>query len=108
MAVAFFFDVLNVDLYQKENKKNPGTFDTYARLQLAGGTLDVRVKVGVKIQSGYQGQAFGSCRIVSASFTYQGRSFSRPVLTPYEIETWVQGAPVQSAALSVSKFLTAK
>lgn len=112
MSMGFFLDVLEVESVDERKGRDPRTSQqaiTYARLRLAGGSLSVRVRDGVKILPGWNGKASGSARIVLLKREFNGRLSDVVALAPVELDTWVPLAEVrQSSASAIDSFLGKK
>ena len=109
--IGFFLDVLEVESVD-ERKGRDSRFQqssVYARLRLAGGSLSVKVRDGVKIAPGWSGKASGSARIALLKREFNGRLSDAVALQPVELDTWVPLAEVrQNAASAIDSFLGKK
>ena len=111
MAMGFFMDVLEVESVDERKGRDPRFPQsvTYARLRLAGGSLSVKVRDGVKIAAGWSGKASGSARVVLLKREFNGRLSDSVALSPVELDAWVPVAEVrQSAASAIDSFLGKK
>ena len=111
MAMGFFMDVLEVESVDERKGRDPRfpQVTSYARLRLAGGTITVKVRDGVKIVAGWSGKASGSCRVVMLKSEFNGRLSDKVAFSPVELDTWIPGAEVrQTASGAMESFLGKK
>lgn len=107
--LGFFVNVLEVESVEERKNKKTGQLVSWAKLQIEGDVIDIRIRPGVSVPVGWCGKASGTLVPSLLKSEFNGRLLDVKACRFAWLEEFIPGEEVKKSGSALQNFLgTAK